>query len=310
MDCHSFGRYRAISVQAMDLTIMTQRLREDWFRRYLRDSQAYRPNTRMTSYWPLTGPSHLTTVFDGDSDKQIQAIWEYLTGGTQAKTPEGLGDLFLELIPTKEAIIYRASIEGAGPHAIGVGFPEGIHIAFDAGDNRLAMLWRGGGIDAGSHWRGDGEGFDQPLGEDLTNLVTGVPIAILSSPTAPWPEGNGKKMGVRFKGYKLTKDKRPTFMYTFGNLKIEDTPNPQVTGDSVELIRQITFTGPSVQNLWSRAARSENIDEQDGWYVFDGLKMRIANYDETAPVIRQQGQDQEILIPVSSSAVITQRFRW
>ncbi len=50
--CHTFGRFQATGVQSIDLQIMTRRLREDWFRTYAMNPQAYRPGTRMPSAWP------------------------------------------------------------------------------------------------------------------------------------------------------------------------------------------------------------------------------------------------------------------
>ena len=89
--CHNFGRYEAPRIRAMDLVGVTERLREDWFRRYLRDPQVYRPGTQMPSAWPATGVSMFDDLLDGDSDKQIHAMWEYLSDGELAKTPSGLG---------------------------------------------------------------------------------------------------------------------------------------------------------------------------------------------------------------------------
>jgi len=310
INCHPFRRYKAISVQSMDMTIMTKRLREDWFRRYLRDPQSYRPGTRMPTWWFENDPNPIPEVLDGDTEKQIQALWVYLSDGAQAKTPAGLGDQFLELIPEDNAIIYRFSIEGARPRAIGVGFPEGIHMAFDADDSRLALIWQGGFIDAGPHWRGEGEGFQPPLGEKVKSLVPGVPLAKLSSPSEAWPEGTGKKLGVRFIGYRLSSNKRPTFLYRFGDLKVEDTPNPCESSTGGELVRELRFSGSAEENHWFRAARSSTIIEDDGWYVFDEIRMRIESSNSAKPLIRQQGGADELLVAVTAPMVITQRFHW
>ncbi|MFN3484700.1 MAG: hypothetical protein ACK44W_04365, partial [Planctomycetota bacterium] len=61
-------------------------------------------------------------------------------------------------MPQDEAIIYRNFIQGAGPRAIAVGYPEHAHLAFDANHMRLALLWRGDFIDASKHWVDRGPG--------------------------------------------------------------------------------------------------------------------------------------------------------
>ena len=143
------------------MAVMTRRLRRDWFHRYLVDTQAYRPGTRMPTAWP-GGKTMLPQVADGDTRKQIEAIWEFLSDGPNAAEPYGLGREPMPLVPGTEAIIYRNFIKGAGPRAIGVGYPEHVNLAFDANDLRLALIWQGAFIDASRHWSGRGGGFQSP----------------------------------------------------------------------------------------------------------------------------------------------------
>ena len=62
----------------MDLTVMNKRLRFDWLSRYLLDPTSLRPGTRMPSFWPQ-GKSTKPDVLDGDTTKQIAAIYRYLS---------------------------------------------------------------------------------------------------------------------------------------------------------------------------------------------------------------------------------------
>ena len=121
--CHNFKGIAAEGVQAVDMTVMTRRLRHDWFHRYLVDTQAYRPGTRMPTAWP-GGKTMLPQVLDGDTRKQIEALWLFLADGRDAVEPYGLGREPMPLVPEGEAIIYRNFLRGAGPRAIGVGYPE------------------------------------------------------------------------------------------------------------------------------------------------------------------------------------------
>ena len=86
--------------------------------------------------------------------------------------------------PEGEASIYRNFINGAGPRAIGVGYHEGVNLAFDANNMRLAMIWQGDFIDGARHWNGRGQGYQPPAGDAVVNLPEGVAIAALESAEA------------------------------------------------------------------------------------------------------------------------------
>ena len=66
------------------MTLMTQRLNHDWFRRYVADPQKFRPGTRMPAAW-YNGQSPLPQILGGPADNQIDAIWRYLADGSDAR---------------------------------------------------------------------------------------------------------------------------------------------------------------------------------------------------------------------------------
>jgi mono/diheme cytochrome c family protein len=313
--CHAFAGKKAEGIQAIDMTIMAQRLNRDWFHRYLLDPQKIRTLTRMPSAWPM-GQSTLPDVLDGDSTKQIEAIWLYLSDGNKATLPVGLGSNFIPLIPEDEAIIYRNFIEGGGTRAIGVGYPERANIAFDANDMRLAMIWQGGFIDAARHWTNRGEGFQPPLGDNVLKLPPGPSFAYLQKPNDPWPTKPAKELGYHFQGYRLTRDQRPRFKYSFGDIRIEDFPNAVETKGNPMLRRKLTVTSTgklTATNLWFRAAVGSKIEAaKDGWYVINNeWRMRIQADDQ--PVIRSSAGQQELLVPIrfkNNTAGIVQEFAW
>src|SRR5262249_40428909 len=145
-------------------------------------------------------------------------------------------------------------IQGAGTRAMGVGYPEKVNLAFDANDLRLSMLWQGGFIDAARHWTDRGAGFEGPLGDNILHLHAGTAFAILARPETAWPTTPAKEQGYRFLGYRLTPDDRPTFLYGFGDIRIEDFPNP-VAGKEPALRRTLKLSaGQAVDNLYFRAA--------------------------------------------------------
>src|SRR5213078_3627450 len=122
-----------------------------------------------------------------------------------------------------------------------VGYPERVNLAFDANELRLALLWQGAFIDAAKHWTDRGVGFEGPLGDNILKLPSGAPFAVLPTAEAPWPTTPVKEQGYVFRGYRLTPDDRPTFLYTFGQLKVEDFPNA-AGGKEQALKRTLTLT--------------------------------------------------------------------
>ena len=87
--CHTFKGKSATTLQATELTTMTQRLHENWFHLYMRSPQRFHPTTIMPSFWP-NNKSVRPEVLDGDPGMQINALWQYLSRGREARTPSGI----------------------------------------------------------------------------------------------------------------------------------------------------------------------------------------------------------------------------
>src|SRR6185503_7126069 len=69
--CHMFQNHKSLGIPGMDLVHMAQRLRRDWFSKYLLDPPSLRPGTRMPTYWP-EGKSVRKDILEGDTAKQIE----------------------------------------------------------------------------------------------------------------------------------------------------------------------------------------------------------------------------------------------
>ena len=244
----------------MDLTLMTKRIKRDWFNRYLLEPASLRPGTRMPTFWP-GGVAVNRDVLDGNTEGQINALWAYLSRGTEADLPPGLVQGKKEIVTEKEAVIYRNFIAGAGSRAIGVGYPEKANLAFDANEMRLALIWQGSFIDAARHSSGRGEGFEPPLGDRVQRLPAGVPFAVLTDPNAAWPADSARQAGYRMRGYHLDEQRRPAFRYIFKDFEVEDYP--VAVGEEVDpfLRRTLTLrTTLRAANLWFRAATGGKIE--------------------------------------------------
>jgi cytochrome c2 len=297
--CHTFAGHKAEGVQGIDMVLMSKRVRRDWFHAYVSDPQTIRPGTRMPAAF-IEGKSVLPSFLDGTAAQQIEAIWLYLLDGNKAQMPAGAGPSFIPLEPATSAILYRNFITGAGTRAIGVGYPEKAHLAFDANEMRLALLWQGAFIDAARHWTDRGSGFQEPLGDNILSLHHGAPFAALDRPDDAWPTMAPKKIGYRFLGYKLTSDDRPTFLYSYAGVKVEDFPNPYATGKDIHLLRTFTLTTDKpTEKLSFRAAVGSKIAERkDGWYhIDDAWKFKVAGGVKAR--IRKSAGKSELLVPVT-----------
>ncbi len=312
--CHTFGPHRATGIQAMDLQKMTQRLRADWFHRYLPNPQAYRPGTRMPSGFP-DGVATVKDIYDGDMDRQVSAIWTYLTDGSRAGVPDGLVAQLIELKPESEPIIYRNFLEGLSSRAIAVGYPEECNLAWDADRMGLALIWHGRFIDASMHWEGRGQGAQRPLGDHIMTWEENCPVAVLESAEAPWPAEMPKDRGYRFRGYSLDEQKRPSFRYETSELSITDDFEPVASaeGDATFRRRVTIAADGNVPNVYFRAASGETIEPQtDGWYLVSGA-VRVQVTGGNPPILRQNNGRSELLVPVdltSGSAEIVEEITW
>jgi hypothetical protein len=131
---------------------MAQRLRYDAFSRWLHDPKLMRPGTRMPSFF-VDGRGGFTQFLDGDADKQVDAVWAYLSLGEFLPLPDGLIDpAGLELDVTDEPIVFRTFIKQAGVRAVACGYPEHVHCAFDAEKCRLAIVRQGPFLNAKGAW--------------------------------------------------------------------------------------------------------------------------------------------------------------
>lgn len=312
--CHTFANHKATGVQSISMTSMHRRLRKDWFLEYMLNPQAYRPGTRMPAAWP-NGQTFYAKLLDGKTETQIASVWTFLSDAEKARAPLGLGGSPIEIIAETEAVIYRNFIDGAGPRAIGVGYPEQANLAFDANNMQITLLWQGAFIDAAKHWNGRGQGFQPPLGDNILKLPAAAPFAILESAAAPWPAGSVKEAGYRFRGYRLDKKRQPTFMYSLGEIAIGDFPQPIPNDDSPGLRRTLTLSSSTTQqNLFYRAAVGGKITAtDDGWFTIDGDWKTRVDSPGGKPILRKSGNNMELLVPVElrgKKTTITQEFSW
>ncbi len=229
--CHRWGERPSLGIQALDLSNLGQRIQPGWLREYLVNPAGYRPGTLMPSFWP-EGKASNHDILGGDTERQIASIYSFAKSANGE--PEGFPALTggeFELVPKDRPIVQRTFMEGVGTHAILVGFPTGVHVAFDGKNARPALAWRGKFFDAYNTWFSRFAPFEKPPG-------AGVKV---------WPAAAGAE--VRFEGYRLDARGVPTFLYSLAELHVEE----RFEGIENGLTRTITWNaavpnGPAISH--------------------------------------------------------------
>ena len=316
--CHDLRGYKSSGIGAIDLAHAPKRLRVEWFRDFLIDPPHFSPGTRMPSFWP-GGEAVNQEVLRGNTKRQIDSLWVYLMEIDQTRLPVGLEDKeTFELKPTDRPIVFRTFMTGVGMHAVAVGFPEGIHAAFDSQQIRWAQAWRGRFLDAESTWDDRFTPLTPALSDDLVVLTPGPPFAILADGASPWPAAGGIPPGYRFDGFRLDESGVPVFLYEFAGLRFEDRVTPAHDGRSLR--REVRLRG-SALGLWFRAGVGDRIEVLGGGSYWIDRRLRI-RLEGVEPVVRRSHTDtgayrieshQELVVPMSGSGgkiVLVQEMTW
>lgn len=302
--CHTFRGQSAAPLRALDLMALPDRLEEEWFHQYLANPQRFSPQTIMPNFWP-DGKSSLPAMLGGDPGRQRDALWQWLARGPEAGEPRGLVLEPLVVEVKDEAVIIRRAFPGIGKRGIGVGYPAGIHLAFDAGQMRLGSIWNGGFIEASGLWRGQGAGQAGIRGRDRVDFPSGVAFAVLESATTLWPTNQARQAeGFAFKGYWLDARQRPTFRYEFAGLRVEDAFLDGKGADGKpHFVRTLTFSGrPPPPGLHFRVAADPVIEPLGPVEYAVGKRLRVRL---SAPGrVRDVAGQRELVMPVTGSFTV------
>ncbi|MEA3207753.1 MAG: hypothetical protein QOE70_810 [Chthoniobacter sp.] len=235
--CHDLHGHASLGLGAYDLAEMPKRLRPEWMRDFLLNPAAFPTGARMPLFWPEGKPVNPKLGGGKDAERQIDGIRVYLTEVDQSLPPEGFADrAAFELKPAERPIIFRTFIDGIGTHAIAVGFPGGVNVAFDALATRWALAWRGRFLDADGTWNQRFAKLEKPLGEDLVRLEAAGALAVIG------------RDGVlpKYRGYRVGEDGVPVFLYGLGALRIEDRFEP---GANRGLKRTLRVSGQTTESV-------------------------------------------------------------
>ncbi|MDP0489709.1 MAG: c-type cytochrome [Verrucomicrobiota bacterium JB023] len=308
--CHTFLGEKSTTLDALDLSVMHGRLKEDWFHRYLRNPQKFHPTTIMPGFWP-EGRSVRPGVLDGNADKQIDAIWQYLSKGREARRPIGVRPEPIPYGPADdEAVLLRRQYNGIGKRGIGVGYPSGINIAFDAGKMTLRTVWQGDFAEMSAVWRGQGSGFVKEAGDRLVQLPAGPSLAKLPSMESAWPivplEENAPNF--QFKGYSVDQKQRPTFRYLFEGIAVEDKLLDSADGPS--LTRTLTFAEEIPEGVYFRLAQGSDLqaheDLPNAWLLAEGLVISSS----VPGTLVKAGEEEELRLALAGQTKLTLVYQY
>lgn len=304
--CHNFNGKPSPGNQGIDLTTSYARLQPAWFDSYLRNPGAFRPRTVMPAAWP-NGEAMLKNVLDGDADRQIEAVWYYLSLGTSAADPPGIRAVSTKLTVEDETKTYRGRSRVAGYRGIAVGFPEKLSYAFNAETGTLSAIWQGEFI--GVNWSGQGAGDFTPSADPIL-LPQDVSFATLLDADAPWPlrpvmtqeaKTNPdplypKNVGYQFRGYSFDEASVPTFMYRVGSIDVEDRSTAAGPEERLRLVRVLRFHSPSPQSVWFRALVGDVVEESSQVFRNEGLRLTIPESETKLRSLPGEPKRSELLL--------------
>ena len=308
--CHTFNGQEAGEMSALDIAHVPARLQKNWFYLYMRQPSRFHPTVIMPSFWP-NGQSTRPSILAGDSAQQMEALWTYLQDGTRAKKPMGLSRQSTELRVGAVTEICRGR-GPAGYRGIGVGYPERLNLAFDAEEMALRQLWKG-------DFANVNPGTFTARGTDHITFPQGIPFHRLASLEDNWPY-KGKTdytfpqdHGYAFRGYHLDAARRPTFLYHYGDITVEDYFE-DVRGVESEAYfkRTLHFDAPTEQlPFYLRAAAGNDITTpSERSFRIGQLRLRITSSHEG---IIREGENGDVLIPITlpkGRSTLTLEYQW
>jgi mono/diheme cytochrome c family protein len=282
INCHTVNG-KVTGTPGPDITGFASRIRYEWWADYIHDPDRFKPGTRMQKFYRFN-KGNVTTVLEGDSRKQSDAMWVYFNLGEFMPLPDGLMAEGGMMVNVKDRpVILRTFMQDGGSRAVAVGYPLGIHFAFDAVNVRLVDAWRGAFLDASGAWANRGGTNAGGQGPTIWKAPAG-PALVLGAKPEKWPSKGGAEAGVAFRGYRVNADGSPTFRYSLRPagggtaVEVEEQFRP-TTGERPAIARSFKVSGmASGQVLWLNVGDATNVQPIDGSgcsAVLEGKLLRV-----------------------------------
>lgn len=275
ISCHDIAGIPNTGTRGPDLATINQRVRYDWYERWLHQPLRMSPGTKMPQAF-VDNKSLLPTFYNADPKQQAQAVWAYLSLGPGLPLPDGMEPPKGLIVAVKDRPeVLRTFLPEAGSKAITVGYPEGVSLAFSADQARLAFAWSGNYLDLSPVWNNRGGNPAKVLGPKFWTAPPGHPWGLTANPAtppdflaranhpafgAPYPLEPARffdgPRAVRFDGFAIDPSGRPTFRYTLAEgppgteLKVAETPSPLKSGIASGVSRRFAVERPGGYQPW------------------------------------------------------------
>jgi mono/diheme cytochrome c family protein len=325
ISCHDLANVPNSGTRGPDLARTTERVRYDWYLRWLEQPQRMQTGTRMPSVFS-GGKSLLDGVLGGHADAQAEAMWAYLSLGPGMPLPEGLEPPKGLILSVKDKpLLLRTFMPDAGARALAIGFPNGVSVAFDAATCRLAYGWSGNFLDAAPVWNDRGGAPAKVLGQRFWTAPAGCPWGVTysneppdfarqaSDPAhgAPLPEGKvfaGDRQ-LRFDGYSVDKVGLPTFRYRVNAadpepVGISECPEPLRCGGGVGVSRRFSLELAAKQTPWllaGESSREPRVHDSKGASVTVDLKAPMVELPADRIIVLPQENDKAVVLKLAAA---------
>jgi cytochrome c551/c552 len=276
ISCHDISGIANPGTRGPDLATMQQRVRYEWYQRWLHQPLRLAPGTRMPAAF-VDGQSTAKGILAGQAAAQAEAMWAYLSLGPGLPLPDGLEPpKGLILAVGQHPQLLRTFLPEAGARAIAVGYPQGIHCAYDAQSCRFVYAWSGNFLDVSPVWHNRGGAPAKLLGSKVWTAPAVPPwgwrqagsappdfVRRLQDPAwgAPLPQDPPRVYGgprcVEFVGYQLDEQQRPIFRCRVAAedgaaqwLHVSEMLLPLRSAVATGLIRQMHWETPTPGQVW------------------------------------------------------------
>lgn len=255
ISCHDWKDRVALATRGPDLTEMGARLREDWFRRWLRDPGRLQPGTSM--------PSFFGSVPEAEAERKMDLLWAALRAGKSMPMPEGFPDPSGYLLAVKDApVTVRTFLPESGGRAVAVGLPGGESYCWDTDLCRLRYAWHGGFLDMAPAWSGRGGQPVRLLGERYYVAPDRAPLRVGDPDREP---------RHRFKGYALAAG-LPEFLYELDGTDVRERVH--AAGGGLGLTRTYRIESPP-GDVWFLAGEAKGVRFSSAAGEWQGGRLRV-----------------------------------
>jgi mono/diheme cytochrome c family protein len=236
--CHGWGEFEPLGEHGPQLLSAGQRLRYDWFSRWMRNPARILSGTSM--------PNYFGSLPKAEASEKIDTLWAALSDAEPDHAPEGYVTAEAQLgseempVPTDRPIVIRWDMPGTSPASISVGLPGGLSYCFDAGQVKLLYAWQGGFVDMSPT-------LTTKKNRETNRTETARYLGDIFYRSEGYPLRVGELGRIpqkRFRGYRLV-DGLPKFHYQLDGVDVYEL----LTARDGKLIRQFEF--PKVdQPMW------------------------------------------------------------